>query len=154
MAILSAFKPGWKFWDFVDTLNYILSSLVEGINDAWVNFATAEGAQTGTFTVVYKGLRYKKIGKTIHIAGHIIPVFKGSAAGYATLTLPFTATSTNAIDGSPNYWELSGYDDQNKLPLRVYVPQGSTTVRISRMDGTTAIYENARLYFSGTYEAA
>lgn len=120
----------------------------------WTTYTPAYTAQTGAMSVAYCGGRYKKIGKTVHLTAHLRPVFPGNAAGEARISLPFPAINLAAADGSPFYFQLTCYDEGIKIPLRAVIMQGGTTVRITKLDGTTPFNANSQMYVTGTYEAA
>lgn len=121
---------------------------------AWTTYAPAFSAQTGSVSVAYVGGRYKRIGNTVNITAHLRIVFLGSAAGTAFIDLPAPAINAPAADGSPFYFQLTGYDENKKVPLRAFIGQGGTKIQITRMDGTTPFVTDAQMYVTGTYEAA
>ena len=121
---------------------------------AWTTYTPTFSAQTGSVTVAYVGGRYKRIGNTVNITAHLRIIFVGSAAGTAYIDLPTPAINANAADGSPFYFQLVGYDEGKKVPLRAVVGQGGTKIQITRMDGSTPFFDGAQMYVTGTYEAA
>lgn len=121
---------------------------------SWISYTPTYSTESGALAVAYRGGRYKKIGNTVHLTAHLRPVFLGDAAGEARVSLPFPAINMLAPDGSPYLFELTGYDEGQKIPLRALIIQGEAVVRITKLDGTSPLSDSAQMYVTGTYEAA
>ena len=121
---------------------------------SWISYTPTYSTESGALVVAYRGGRYKKIGNTVHLTAHLRPVFLGDAAGEARVSLPFPAINMLAPDGSPYLFELTGYDEGQKIPLRALIIQGEAVVRITKLDGTSPLSDSAQMYVTGTYEAA
>lgn len=103
-------------------------------------------AQTGTFTTVSATGRYTLTKRWCQLQIAITITSIGTAAGYFTATLPFTAAS-EAYTGS-------GINVSNALMLNAYVAPGSSTMAIYKYDASTPTNTNHVLVVTVGYEIA
>lgn len=100
---------------------------------SWTAYTPTVGCQTGSFTTVSATGRYKQTGKTVVLVVNITITNAGTAAGYISATLPFTAAS-NAYTGS-------GFETVTaKSGAALVISALSTSFMVARnADGTTMI---------------
>lgn len=100
---------------------------------SWTSYTPTVGSGSGSFTTVSATGRYKQIGKTVFVMVNITITNAGTAAGYISATLPFTAAS-NAYTGSAFETVTS------KSGAALVIAALSTSFMVARnSDGTTMI---------------
>lgn len=118
---------------------------------AWLDYDPTLAAVSGAFTTASASGRYSAIGKTVHLKAIISITNKGTASGYATITLPIAplATFREAMSGM-SITSSSGafYSDL------VCVIGATNLLRIYDGAGNTAIVDGKALIITGIYEAA
>lgn len=99
---------------------------------------------TGAFTTVSASGFYTRIGRTVSISLSIVITDAGTAAGNITATLPFAATSINAIASGR---EIAGTGSG----CQGTILSGSSNCIIQRYDGVTIIGTGRTVIVTGTY---
>lgn len=113
---------------------------------AWTAYTPSIAAQSGTFTTVSATGRYKTIGKTTFITITITATNIGTAAGYASATLP-------NISAAEQY-TLSGGNFSTGKSMRALIGISSSAALIANYDNTFPLASGQTVTVSGVYESA
>lgn len=103
------------------------------------------GAQSGTWTTVSATGSYVQIGRLCFVQILIVMTTAGTASGYMTVTLPFSANSGIASQS------FNGLDTFAARATAGYVLVNGTSLIFTRADGTSPIVAGDQIAFSGWY---
>ena len=126
------------------------------LTGSWTPAMTFGGSATGVTYSTQSGT-YIKIGRFVHIEGHVTLTNNGSGSGDAKITgLPYAPTNGFAFAGFAYWGGTTGFSgtltggllSTSEIALRIGSASGSTTATDSNITGISD------LYFSGSYYTA
>jgi hypothetical protein len=145
----------------VSATNKLLGRTSAGAGDpeeidigAWTDFSgtCTVTAGAGAFTTVSVVVaRYKKIGRIVFVRITILITTNGTANSYFTVTAPFASASVAANGFQPIYCTTTF---AAALAGRAALDNNSTTIYVTKYDGTYLGQDSLYVHLAGSYEAA
>lgn len=119
---------------------------------AWTTCATTLTAGAGSFTSTSTtACRYKRIGKIVYLRITILITTNGTASSFFTLTAPFATPSV----ASGAFQSLSvTTTGATGLGGRAVIDNNSSTITVTKYDGTYLGQDSLFVHVTGIYEAA
>jgi hypothetical protein len=130
------------------TLKAYFDTLYVAIGGAYTAFAPTVAATSGTFTTASGALRYKQIGKFVHVEVIVAITTNGTAAGLISVSLPFVhiASGIQAVG--------SGREGTIGYTAIAHIGSGGSTLFIEKYDNTYIGGDGRTISVSIVYEAA
>lgn len=122
------------------------------VGTAWTTCTTTIAAGAGAFTTTSTlACRYKQVGKIIFLRISILITTNGTANSYFTLTAPVASGNIDANAYQAIYCTSAGAAG---LAGRAVLQNNSTTIFVTKYDGTYLGQDNLVVNLTGIYEAA